>query len=64
MGGASYPISDSWPASARSDPTGMLFVPSAGGRSHRVDEDTLEPQLVHGLEALAAAVAIFCEHDH
>jgi N-carbamoyl-L-amino-acid hydrolase len=38
-------------------PAGMLFVPSIGGRSHDVAEDTSEADIVLGCEVLAAAVA-------
>ncbi len=37
-------------------PAGMLFVPSIGGISHAFEEDTAEPDLIAGLEVLAAAV--------
>jgi N-carbamoyl-L-amino-acid hydrolase len=37
-------------------PTGMMFVPSTGGRSHDVAEDTPADQIGLGLEVLAAAV--------
>lgn len=37
-------------------PMGMLFVPSIGGISHAIDEDTAEADLVTGLKVLAAAV--------
>jgi N-carbamoyl-L-amino-acid hydrolase len=37
-------------------PTGMLFVPSIGGRSHDVAEDTAEEDLVVGVQVLADAV--------
>lgn len=37
-------------------PTGMLFVPSVGGRSHDVAEDTREEDIVLGLEVFARAV--------
>lgn len=40
-------------------PSGMLFVPSIGGISHNVDEDTSEEDLITGCEVLAnAAVEI------
>jgi hydantoinase/carbamoylase family amidase len=38
-------------------PTGMIFVPSIGGRSHVGEERTADADLVLGVEALAAAVA-------
>jgi N-carbamoyl-L-amino-acid hydrolase len=38
-------------------PAGMLFVPSIGGRSHDIAEDTSEPDIALGCEVLAAAVA-------
>lgn len=37
-------------------PSGMLFIPSIGGRSHDVAEDTAEDDIVLGCEVLAAAV--------
>ena len=36
-------------------PVGMLFVPSIGGRSHDVTENTSDEDLVAGVEVLAAA---------
>jgi N-carbamoyl-L-amino-acid hydrolase len=38
-------------------PAGMVFVPSIGGRSHDIAEDTSEADIVLGCEVLAAAVA-------
>jgi N-carbamoyl-L-amino-acid hydrolase len=38
-------------------PVGMMFVPSIGGISHAFEEDTAEPDLVTGLQVLAAATA-------
>ena len=43
---------------ARHMPVAMLFVPSIGGISHALDEDTSEDDLVTGLKALAAAVSV------
>jgi N-carbamoyl-L-amino-acid hydrolase len=37
-------------------PSGMLFIPSIGGRSHDVAEDTAEDDIVLGCEVLAAVV--------
>jgi beta-ureidopropionase / N-carbamoyl-L-amino-acid hydrolase len=37
-------------------PTAMLFVPSIGGRSHDVSEDTTEADIRRGAEVYAAAV--------
>jgi N-carbamoyl-L-amino-acid hydrolase len=37
-------------------PAAMLFVPSIGGRSHDVTEDTAEADIVFGCEVLADAV--------
>jgi N-carbamoyl-L-amino-acid hydrolase len=37
-------------------PSGMLFIPSIGGRSHDVAEDTAEDDIVLGCEMLAAVV--------
>jgi N-carbamoyl-L-amino-acid hydrolase len=41
-------------------PAAMLFVPSIGGRSHDVTEDTAEADIVFGCEVLADAVEKFC----
>jgi N-carbamoyl-L-amino-acid hydrolase len=38
-------------------PTGMLFIPSIGGISHSLVEDTAEADIVAGCEALAVVVA-------
>jgi N-carbamoyl-L-amino-acid hydrolase len=37
-------------------PTAMMFVPSIGGRSHDVSENTSDADIVRGCEVLAAAV--------
>jgi len=37
-------------------PAAMLFVPSIGGRSHDITEDTAEADIVFGCEVLADAV--------
>jgi N-carbamoyl-L-amino-acid hydrolase len=37
-------------------PAAMLFVPSIGGRSHDVTENTSEADIVFGCEVLAHAV--------
>lgn len=42
---------------ARIVPSAMLFVPSIGGRSHDIVEDTSEADIVFGCEVLAHAVA-------
>ena len=42
---------------ARHVPTGMLFVPSLGGRSHSTAEDTSADDIVLGARVLAGAVA-------
>ena len=41
---------------ARHLPTGMLFIPSIGGRSHDTAEDTSEEDIVLGARVLARAV--------
>ena len=41
---------------ARYVPSAMLFVPSIGGRSHDIEEDTDEDDIVLGCEVMAAAV--------
>ena len=40
---------------ARSLPAGMLFIPSIGGISHDIAEDTAEEDIVRGCRALATA---------
>jgi N-carbamoyl-L-amino-acid hydrolase len=42
---------------ARHMPSGMLFVPSIGGRSHDVSEDTREEDIVAGCAVLARTAA-------
>jgi N-carbamoyl-L-amino-acid hydrolase len=42
---------------ARFMPAAMMFVPSIGGRSHDVAEDTSEADIAFGCEVLATAVA-------
>jgi N-carbamoyl-L-amino-acid hydrolase len=37
-------------------PAAMLFIPSIGGRSHDIAEDTAEDDIVLGCRVLAAAV--------
>ena len=37
-------------------PTAMMFVPSIGGRSHDISEDTREEDIVLGIKVLAGAV--------
>lgn len=44
-------------------PTGMLFAPSIGGRSHDVAEDTREEDLALGLEVLGEMVAGLVRDD-
>ena len=44
-------------------PTGMLFAPSIGGRSHDVTEDTREEDLALGLEVLGEMVASLVRDD-
>ena len=41
---------------ARRVPTGMLFVPSIGGRSHHVSEDTRTEDIITGAQIMAGAV--------
>jgi N-carbamoyl-L-amino-acid hydrolase len=41
---------------ARRVPAGMLFVPSIGGRSHHVSEDTRAADIVTGAQVMARAV--------
>ena len=44
-------------------PTGMLFIPSIGGRSHDVAEDTSEADIVLGAQVLAGTVERVLERD-
>jgi N-carbamoyl-L-amino-acid hydrolase len=37
-------------------PAAMLFIPSIGGRSHDIAEDTSEPDIILGCRVLASAV--------
>ena len=46
--------------SARFIPAAMMFIPSIGGRSHDVSENTSDADIVRGCEVLAAAVAELC----
>ena len=41
---------------ARRVPAGMLFVPSIGGRSHHVSEDTRAEDIITGAQVMAGAV--------
>jgi beta-ureidopropionase / N-carbamoyl-L-amino-acid hydrolase len=41
-------------------PSAMLFIPSIGGRSHDIAEDTAESDIVLGCRVLAAAVEAIC----
>jgi N-carbamoyl-L-amino-acid hydrolase len=41
---------------SRALPSAMLFIPSIGGRSHDIAEDTSEEDIVLGCRVLAAAV--------
>ena len=41
-------------------PAAMMFIPSIGGRSHDVSENTSDADIVRGCEVLAAAVAELC----
>jgi beta-ureidopropionase / N-carbamoyl-L-amino-acid hydrolase len=41
---------------ARRVPAGMLFVPSIGGRSHHISEDTRTEDIVTGAQVMAGAV--------
>jgi N-carbamoyl-L-amino-acid hydrolase len=46
---------------ARHLPAAMLFVPSIGGRSHHVSEDTSESDIVRGAQVLARAVELLLQ---
>lgn len=48
---------------ARHMPTAMLFIPSIGGRSHDVAEDTSEDDIVLGAQVLAGTVERVLERD-
>ena len=43
---------------ARRVPAGMLFVPSIGGRSHHVSEDTRAEDIITGAQVMAGAVDV------
>jgi beta-ureidopropionase / N-carbamoyl-L-amino-acid hydrolase len=43
---------------ARRVPAGMLFVPSIGGRSHHVSEDTRAEDIIIGAQVMAGAVKL------
>jgi beta-ureidopropionase / N-carbamoyl-L-amino-acid hydrolase len=43
---------------ARRVPAGMLFVPSIGGRSHHVSEDTRAEDIITGAQVMAGAVEL------
>lgn len=45
---------------SRTLPSAMLFIPSIGGRSHDIAEDTSEDDIVLGCHVLAAAVERLC----
>jgi N-carbamoyl-L-amino-acid hydrolase len=38
-------------------PSGLLFIPSIGGKSHSVEEDTAEEDIIRGCRVMARAVA-------
>jgi N-carbamoyl-L-amino-acid hydrolase len=42
---------------SRALPSAMLFIPSIGGRSHDIAEDTAEEDIVLGCRVLARAAA-------
>jgi beta-ureidopropionase / N-carbamoyl-L-amino-acid hydrolase len=42
-------------------PTAMLFIPSIGGRSHHIAEDTAEADICLGIDVLADTVQILAE---
>jgi N-carbamoyl-L-amino-acid hydrolase len=44
-------------------PTGLIFVPSAGGRSHTPDEFTAPDDLVAGAETLLQTVLVLAKTD-
>jgi N-carbamoyl-L-amino-acid hydrolase len=44
-------------------PSAMLFVPSIGGRSHDVAEDTAEQDIVLGAQVLADAAQALSERE-
>ena len=43
-------------------PSAMLFVPSIGGRSHHVSEDTSEADILLGAQVLLRAIELFLEN--
>ena len=44
---------------ARHIPSAMLFVPSIGGRSHHISEDTSDADIVLGAQVLLRAIELF-----
>ena len=46
---------------SRHVPSAMLFIPSIGGRSHDVAEDSHPSDIVRGCQVLAGAVAALLE---
>jgi len=42
-------------------PTAMVFIPSIGGRSHDIAEDTAEADICLGIDVLADTVQILAE---
>jgi beta-ureidopropionase / N-carbamoyl-L-amino-acid hydrolase len=44
-------------------PSAMLFVPSIGGRSHHVSEDTAEEDIVLGAQVMLDAIALFVRNS-
>ena len=49
---------------ARSLPAGMLFIPSIGGISHDIAEDTAEEDIVRGCRTLATATEALLRQAH
>ena len=39
----------------------MLFVPSIGGRSHHVSEDTAESDIILGAQVMLDAIELFAQ---
>jgi pyridoxine 5-phosphate synthase len=47
---------------ARYLPSAMMFIPSIGGRSHHISEDTSEADIVLGAQVLLRAVALLMQN--
>jgi len=50
-------------ALARHLPTAMLFIPSIGGHSHTIEENTSDEDIIVGAEVMSETVARICAQD-